>query len=97
VWIHCTLHMNLHRALVVGSHHTQRLFRARLIVFGTSPGIAGLFARIRVECDPSRAQYRRVDFDPDSNVLGYSAAEEGDGWQRGVRVAHNSAWIQRRQ
>jgi hypothetical protein len=85
VWRHCTLHMNLHRAFVVGSHHTQRLFRAQLIVFGTSPGIASPFARIRVECDP------------DSNVLEYSAAEEGCGWQRGIRAAYNSAWIQRRQ
>jgi hypothetical protein len=68
-----------------------------VIVLGTSPGIASPFARIRVEYDPSRAQYRRVDFDPDSNVLEYSATEEGGGWQRGIRAAHNSAWIQRRQ
>jgi hypothetical protein len=52
-------------------------------VLGTSPGIESPFARIPVVCDPSRAQYRRADFHPDSNVLEYSATDEGGGWQRG--------------
>jgi hypothetical protein len=66
-------------------------------MLGTSLGIVSPFARIGVECNLSRAQYVRVDFGPDSNVLEYSATAEGGGWQRGIRAAHNSAWIQRRQ
>jgi hypothetical protein len=45
------------------------LSNPQFIVLGTSSGFASPFARIRVECESSRVQYRRVKIESDSNVL----------------------------